>query len=75
VAKLKLAVAYAKTGRKSEADQLVRESVQFREMNPEVLAFAYAALGNNEQALELLQRIRLTHYAAAQLQFDPYLDL
>jgi len=74
VAKLKLAVAYAKTGRKSEADQLVRESVQFREMNPEVLAFAYAALGNNEQALELLQRIRLTHYAAAQLQFDPYLD-
>ena len=74
VAKLKLAVAYAKTGRKSEADQLVRESVQFRETNPEVLAFAYAALGNKEQALELLQKIPLTHYAAAQLKFDPYLD-
>jgi DNA-binding winged helix-turn-helix (wHTH) protein/TolB-like protein/Tfp pilus assembly protein PilF len=74
VAKLKLAVAYARAGRKSEADELVRQSGQFRELNPEVLAFAYAALGDKEQALDLLQRIPLTRYAAAQLKFDPYLD-
>jgi DNA-binding winged helix-turn-helix (wHTH) protein/TolB-like protein/Tfp pilus assembly protein PilF len=74
VARLKLAVAYMKVGRRSEAEALIRQSSHFKELDPETIASAYAALGDNDQAFELLEKVRLTRYWVAKLKFDPYLD-
>jgi tetratricopeptide (TPR) repeat protein len=73
VARLKLAVAYMKVGRRSEAETLIRQSSHFKELDPETIASAYAALGDNDQAFELLEKVRLTRYWVAKLKFEPVL--
>ena len=75
LAKADLAIAYASSGRKTEAQSLLQDLLQNgKDLKPYIYTIVYAALGDRDQALKWLEKEKLTHFRMATLKYDPFLD-
>lgn len=75
LAKSALAISYAESGRRAEAQKLLKELLRSgKKTLPYTFATIYAALGDKDKAFEWLAKEKQTPFRQATLKFDPFLD-